>query len=261
MEEGGVDSTAPQAVIKCQEPESQGNTSSNDDSKNSHGYDLFPERKGATIKTSWKDIFWSAGPDYERKKCENRVWKVAKSSPMVKIMMSALESSGCPVDLSRHVACEVCETSVTGGYDAQNNQIVVCQNMCKSDSLVNGVLTHEMIHMFDACRHDLDFKNIEHLACTEIRAANLTHCSFITSVSHGASYIGNIARSHEECVKVKASWSVVAAKNVSIEEARKVVDQVYPQCSKDLEPIGRRIRRGSIDPVLALYEKHHYGYW
>jgi len=231
------------------------------DSKTKYGYDLFPERLGDSIKSSWKDMLWSAGPEFDRKKCENRVWNVAKTSPMVKIMMSALESSGCPVDLSRHVACEVCDHSVTGGYDVQNNQIVICQNTCKSESLVNGVLTHEMIHMFDFCRHNLDFKNIEHLACTEIRAANLTHCSFITSLSHGASYIGNVAKSHEECVKIKASWSVVAAHNVDISEARKVVERVFPQCSKDLEPIGRRIRRGSVDPVLAMYEKHHYGYW
>lgn len=36
-----------------------------------------------------------------------------------------------------------------------------------------------MIHMFDYCTNDLDFKNVEHLACTEIRAANLAHCSFL----------------------------------------------------------------------------------
>jgi len=239
----------------------EGEDSVTEDSKNKYGYDLFPERLGDTKKTSWSDIFWSAGPDADRKKCENRVWNVAKTSPMVKIMMSALESSGCPVDLSRHVACEVCDSSVTGGYDVQNNQIVICQNTCKSESLVNGVLTHEMIHMFDFCRHDLDFKNIEHLACTEVRAANLTHCSFITSLSHGASTVGHVAKSHEECVKVKAAWSVVAAHKVDIAEARKVVDRVFPQCNKDLEPIGRRVRRGSIDPVLAMYEKHHYGYF
>jgi len=49
--------------------------------------------------------------------------------------------------------------------------------------MVQGVLTHEMIHMFDACRHEMDFKDMHHLACTEIRAANLTHCSFMSAMA------------------------------------------------------------------------------
>lgn len=60
-------------------------------------------------------------------------------------------------------------------------QIVVCQNVARSQGMVQAVLTHEMIHMFDYCRHEMDFKNLEHLACTEIRAANLTHCSFMSA--------------------------------------------------------------------------------
>lgn len=73
----------------------------------------------------------------------------------------------------------MCDESVTGGYDPELNQIVICQNTSKNKGFVQGVLTHEMVHMFDYCNNDLDFKNVEHLACTEIRAANLAHCSFL----------------------------------------------------------------------------------
>lgn len=52
-----------------------------------------------------------------------------------------------PIDLRRHISCEVCDESVTGGYDPDLNQIVVCQNTSKSCGFVQGVLTHEMIHM------------------------------------------------------------------------------------------------------------------
>lgn len=55
--------------------------------------------------------------------------------------------------------------------------------MARSTGMVQGILVHEMIHMFDACRHELDFKNVHHLACTEIRAANLTHCSFMSAMT------------------------------------------------------------------------------
>lgn len=63
--------------------------------------------------------------------------------------------------------------------------------------MVQGVLAHEMIHMFDFCRNELDFKNMEHLACTEIRAANLTHCSFASAWSQGDASWTKIKKAHE----------------------------------------------------------------
>jgi len=47
-------------------------------------------------------------------------------------------------------------------------QIVVCQNNSQLRPLCCNVLAHEMIHMFDFCRADVDFKHLEHLACTEV---------------------------------------------------------------------------------------------
>lgn len=44
---------------------------------------------------------------------------------------------------------------------------------------MNDTLTHELIHTLDYCRAELDWTNIHHLACTEIRAANLSgECFF-----------------------------------------------------------------------------------
>lgn len=135
---------------------------------------------------------------------------------MVKLMMGALKSSGwqfflffinkikvhlnlffSAVDIRRHIACETCDASVSGGYDPLLNQVVVCQNIARSEGMVQGVLTHEMIHMFDYCRNDLDFKNIDHLACTEIRAANLTHCSFLSAWTQGDASPFNIQQAHQ----------------------------------------------------------------
>lgn len=47
--------------------------------------------------------------------------------------------------------------------------------------MIHSVLIHEMIHMFDFCVREMDFKNIDHLACSEIRAANLTYCSYLSA--------------------------------------------------------------------------------
>ncbi|KAA0192645.1 hypothetical protein HAZT_HAZT008399 [Hyalella azteca] len=222
---------------------------------------MYPERKGARFTPTFTQILKGHGREnFDRAKCERKVLRAIEKYPLVKIMMSALKSSGCPVDIQRHIACEVCDTSVTGGYDVESNQIVVCQNMCKLEGLVAGVLTHEMIHMFDYCKHKLDFKNIEHLACTEIRAANLTHCSFMSAIAQSDASPFRIAKTHQECVKTKAAWSVESVRHVGIEEARRIVDKVFPQCYADLEPIGRRVRRNSGEEVLAYQEKRIYGY-
>lgn len=63
--------------------------------------------------------------------------------------------------------------------------------------MVQGVLSHEMIHMFDYCRNKLEFDNLDHLACTEIRAANLCHCSFLSSWIQGHASFFNIAETHQ----------------------------------------------------------------
>lgn len=196
----------------------------------------------------------------DRYKCEKNVYNCIRSSPLVKLMMDALKSSGCGIDIRRHISCEVCDYSVSGGYDPTLNQIVVCQNVAKNEGLVQGVLTHEMIHMFDYCNNELDFKNIDHLACTEIRAANLTHCSFMSAMIQGDASIFRIKQAHQNCVKTKALCSVLAVRKVTAEEGLAAIERVFPKCYKDLEPIGRRVRRNSTDSQRAYLEAGYYGY-
>jgi mitochondrial inner membrane protease ATP23 len=182
------------------------------------------------------------------------------TSPLIKLMMGALKSSGCTIDIRRHISCEVCDHSVSGGYDPVLNQVIVCQNIAKSEGMVQGVMAHEFIHMFDYCRNDLDFKNIEHLACTEIRAANLTHCSFLSAVSQGDASFFKIKGQHQNCVKTKALASVLAVRKVTPAEAIDAIERVFPRCYNDLEPIGRRLRRNSTDMHKAYMEAPLYGY-
>lgn len=193
-------------------------------------------------------------------RCERNVYKCVKTSPLVKLMMAALKSSGCPIDMRRHIACEECSYTVSGGYDPVLNQVVVCQNVATNEGLVQGVLTHEMIHMFDYCRNKLDFKNVDHLACTEIRAANLAHCSFVSAWLQGDTSVFDIKESHKNCVKNKALMSVLAVRNVTTEQAMEAVERVFPKCYADLEPIGRRIKRNSADMFRAQAEGYLYGY-
>lgn len=224
------------------------------------GYDLYPERRGTPKSSFFKKYFWEGRQNIDKLNCETNVYKCIKNSPLIQLMLAALNSSGCKFDVSRHITCESCDTSVSGGYDAEFNQIVICYNRVHSYNKVNGVMAHEMVHMFDYCRNELEFKNIEHVACTEIRAANLVHCSFMSAMMQGQASPFHIKKAHQDCVKNVAKASVKAARKVTEEEAKSVVDKVFPMCYNDLEPIGRRIRRNSEDISKAFLEAPLYGY-
>ncbi|KAI9562732.1 hypothetical protein GHT06_010186 [Daphnia sinensis] len=233
------------------------------DKEDNWGYDLYPERRGEAAQAKWWQValFGAGQTKTEKTACERNVYNCFQNSPLVKLMYSALKASGCEIDLRRHIACEVCDVKVSGGYDPRLNQIVICQNVARSKGMVQGILTHEMIHMFDACRHELNFKDLNHLACTEIRAANLTHCSFLSAMTQGDASFFRIQKQHAECVKHKALGSVLAVRpDVTKEEALAVIDKVFLKCYNDLEPIGRRVRRNSADMIRAYKERGNYGY-
>ncbi|KAK0178598.1 hypothetical protein PV327_007476 [Microctonus hyperodae] len=223
------------------------------------GHDLYPERRGTKSRNFMSTLFMKEGREiYDKSRCEKMVYDCAMKHPLVKLMMMALKSSGCPVDLRRNFSCETCDSLVTGGYDTELNQIVICQNNIRRESTAASVLVHEMIHMFDFCRHKMDFKNIDHLACTEIRAANLTYCSFASAVVDGDASFWDVKNRHQDCVKRRAMLSVLAARAVTVAEAAEAVNRVFNKCYKDLEPIGRRIYRPREHMDQALLDASYF---
>jgi inner membrane protease ATP23 len=225
---------------------------------------LYPERRGEGYDPGLAGIgiLGHRGPKLEKLKCEQNIMTCVEKSPLVKLMLSALKSAGCEIDYRRHFSCEMCGPEVTGGYDPALNQVVICYNRATYSGIVQGVVAHELLHMFDFCRSNLDFNNLEHIACTEIRAANLMHCSFLSSLFQGSSSPFHIRQSHRDCVKAKAMASIVAVRpQMEREKAWKIVDKVFDKCYNDLEPVGRRLRRTSDEMEYAYRERFHYGYY
>lgn len=59
------------------------------------GYDLYPERKGEKYKPGIRKILSGEGRENtDNIKCERNVYKCVMKSPLVKLMMGALKSSG-----------------------------------------------------------------------------------------------------------------------------------------------------------------------
>ncbi|XP_017883366.1 mitochondrial inner membrane protease ATP23 homolog [Ceratina calcarata] len=239
-------------------PKANEKTDANNDADYS---DLYPGRRDSPTQ-NWfrKIVFAEQQEQLQKTRCEVNVVDCIQNSPLVKLMMAALKSSGCEVDIGRHISCEVCDKVVTGGYDPQLNQIIVCQNTARTKNRVQSTLSHEMIHMFDYCQNKLDLNNIDHLACTEIRAASLCHCSYFMALSRNVASPIRIARTHRDCVIDKAVRSIVAVKDVTKDEALTAVLRVFERCYNDLEPVGRRIRRNSHDMEKAYLEGPLYGY-
>lgn len=99
--------------------------------------------------------------------CETKVAYVFQRSNELKLLAGAMRKYGCNFTLSRHVSCENCK-GCHGGYDPDTNQIIVCSNAKLTDNKVMATMMHEMIHMFDYCRSEFDFNNLDHVACSEV---------------------------------------------------------------------------------------------
>jgi inner membrane protease ATP23 len=221
---------------------------------------LFPERRGNYLDRSFFARAFMGDESRVRRKCERQIIKAVEEAPLVKLMVHALRSYGCPVDLRRHVTCEFCSKEVTGGYDPVQNQIVVCCNTSTFQT-VQGILAHELLHMFDHCRSHMDFRNPHHVACSEVRAANLFHCSIISGMLSGTVTPVSLAQAHARCVKQKAVASLLGSfPDMPQKEGWRITDQVFDRCYNDLEPVGRRVRARSDDPQRAYRERFLYGY-
>ncbi|MEE6480735.1 hypothetical protein FKM82_012658 [Ascaphus truei] len=194
-----------------------------------HGYHLFPERHSGEGKKGLlaKSLFTF------NHKCQVMLRIALDTSPYAKLLMDAMKQSGCTVYKDRHFSCEECDGSVSGGFDAATSE-----NNIHQQSHMNRVVTHELIHAFDHCRAHVDwFNSVRHLACSEIRAANLSgDCSLGNELTR---FKFGVKQHHQVCVRDRALRSILAVRNVSQETAEKAVDEVFDSCFNDHEPFGR----------------------
>ncbi|XP_065322622.1 mitochondrial inner membrane protease ATP23 homolog [Gordionus sp. m RMFG-2023] len=172
-------------------------------------------------------------------------------------MTKAMSALGCDFDPKRHVSCEKCSKIVAGGYDPSTNQIVMCQENAMDTRFCEGTMAHEMVHMFDLCRNKMDFSNINHLACTEIRAYNLTPCLFSGFFWRNPNIAIPVKHTHKQCVRYKAAASIAMSRtNITMDQALEIVDKVFDKCYADLEPLGYIPAIGNYEKAKRLYRTY-----
>lgn len=202
--------------------------------------------------------------------CNQWVASGIAKNPSIQFLLKTLVDSGCtPPD--RFIRCAECAQPQAGGFgmllneddsgtatscqktakDIQNqiqyakdNQtklrlapdIFVCQQYMENESMVHRTIHHELIHAVDLCRTNMNpVENCVQLACTEIRAENLSgECRFWKELPHMKNFAGH----GSACVERRAILSVRANPNCT-DRAKEYVQAALPRCSKDYYPYDR----------------------
>ncbi|KAG5439920.1 hypothetical protein PCANB_000202 [Pneumocystis canis] len=163
-------------------------------------------------------------------------WKeyLWKNSASVRFMAKHLNELQTGLSLD-DILCIQCNQMQSGGFDPSKG-IFLCQNKIQNKSHMEDTLVHEMIHAYDHAKFNVDWNNLLHHSCSEVRAASLSgECRWWKEFKNRA--IGTFRKHHQECVKRRAVLSVLNHPECkSIDHAKQVVMQVFDSCFSDTRP-------------------------
>jgi mitochondrial inner membrane protease ATP23 len=119
---------------------------------------------------------------------------------------------------------------ISGGF-APGAGIYLNQNTSKMT--LGDSLSHELIHAYDECTVKLDWNNINHQACTEIRANALSgECRLTREILRGHT---GFTKHFQDCVKRRAILGV-SASGWTKRQAQDAVNGVWDNCFYDYAP-------------------------
>ena len=83
-------------------------------------------------------------------------------------MLKHLELSGVPMTPNR-VQCVPCDFTRSGGYSPEVNAVALCQGRFFSKNHMEDTLVHELVHMYDHAKFKVNWHDLRHHACSEVR--------------------------------------------------------------------------------------------
>ncbi|KIK29704.1 hypothetical protein PISMIDRAFT_26840 [Pisolithus microcarpus 441] len=166
-------------------------------------------------------------------RCEKWKTELLSYSPPVVFMLKHLRLSGCAVPPS-NIVCGSCDSTRSGGFHP-SGAIVLCQGHFGGKRHMQDTLTHELIHMYDHCKFNVDWYNLRHHACSEIRANSLSgDCRFMREIGRGNA---SFSKQHQACVRRRAILSVRENPKCPDEAAaERAVNEVWESCFNDTRP-------------------------
>lgn len=157
--------------------------------------------------------------------------------PLVVFLLKSLREAGCPFSTDS-IRCVPCVTPEQSGVYIPPSTIQICENNIQSKTQVRDTIAHELIHAFDFCRIHFDMRNCFHLACSEIRAANLSgDCNWSQEILRGNL---DLKAQHQKCVARRAILSLSQVEECKSKNIPQLVNQILSSCLNDTEPFIER---------------------
>ncbi|KAH7101384.1 peptidase M76 family-domain-containing protein [Auriculariales sp. MPI-PUGE-AT-0066] len=168
-------------------------------------------------------------------RCERWKRDLMHSSPIVVFLRKHLAVVGCPVANS-NLVCTPCEAVRAGGFDNDTGTVLLCQNRFVGKKHMEDTIAHELLHMYDHCRFKVDWHNLRHVACSEIRAANLSgDCRFSREFFDRFQF--KVTKQHQTCVRRRALLAVSGHPDCpDAATAERAVNEVWDSCFPDTRP-------------------------
>lgn len=86
-------------------------------------------------------------------------------------MRKHLQLAGCPV-APAHIACRSCTSAkgaIFGGFDPATGRVLLCAGRFATRRAMEDTIVHELVHAYDHCRFQVDWSDLRHHACSEVR--------------------------------------------------------------------------------------------
>ncbi|KAM9960292.1 hypothetical protein ACTFIW_009421 [Dictyostelium discoideum] len=162
--------------------------------------------------------------------CRENVEKTFKEDPILQFIIKEMMKLGC---LPPVITCEPCDSLDALGSFTPKKGVIICDNMPTFPLNIRNTVVHEFVHAYDMCKNKLNPFNCEHLACTEIRAANLSgDCKWqLEALKKNFGVFNHQA----ECAKRRAIGSLQSNPNCK-DVAEMAVNKVWEKCNKDYYP-------------------------
>lgn len=164
------------------------------------------------------------------------------AAPRVQSLLRKIQGAGCAL-APEPVVCEDIfgSTPAVAAYDCLRRAVVL--NPAVPAHALNQrewtrAITHELIHAYDHCRvAALDYSDCAHMACTEVRAANLSgDCDLSAEVWRTGSLPVPLAGHQQACVRRRAEKSIAMHPACAGRDIKKAVDDIYAPCYADRAP-------------------------
>ncbi|KAF8264346.1 metalloprotease ATP23 [Lactarius quietus] len=169
-----------------------------------------------------------------RRSCERWKKDLLNYSPSIQFMLKHVKQAGANVTPA-HFPCLPCDLTHSGGFSPDAGAVVLCQGNFLNKKHMEHTIVHELVHMYDQAVFNVDWNNLRHHACSEIRANSLSgDCSWGREIQRG---ILSFSKQHQTCVRRRAVMSVMANPNCPDKEsAERAVNEVWESCFNDTRP-------------------------